>query len=135
MSNERKSVRWLPFGRNGSLWLLFLFLLGSGPMALTQLPTATILGTVRDTSGAVVPGASVVARSLETGQARKTVTAQDGSYRFPALAVGATESCTATGTAVVGQYANTGTVTGEPPTGPPVTDGMKISSSLPFFSR
>ena len=37
------------------------------------------------------------------------------------LAAGATASCTKTGLAVAGQYTNTGTVTGTPPTGPPVT--------------
>jgi len=56
--------------------------------AFAQLPTATILGTVRDSSGAVIPGADVAARNTETGQARMTVSAEDGSYRFNALLIG-----------------------------------------------
>ena len=58
------------------------------PIAFAQLPTATILGTVKDGTGAVVPGASLTARSTETGQTRTAVTAGDGSYRFSALPVG-----------------------------------------------
>ncbi|MDO9043062.1 MAG: SdrD B-like domain-containing protein, partial [Desulfocapsaceae bacterium] len=38
------------------------------------------------------------------------------------LAAGASVTCTASGTAAIGQYSNTGSVTGTPPTGPAVTD-------------
>src|SRR6266404_4129806 len=67
-------------------------LLGSGyQLAWSQLPVATILGVVHDSSGAVVPGASLTAKSLETGQARIASSAADGSYRFSSLPVGAYE--------------------------------------------
>ena len=56
--------------------------------AVSQLPTATILGVVKDASGAVVPAAGLTARNVETGQTRTTVAAADGSYRFSALPVG-----------------------------------------------
>jgi hypothetical protein len=55
---------------------------------LAQLPTGTILGTVKDTSGALVAGATVTVRNLDTGYSRTETTASDGSYRVPALPVG-----------------------------------------------
>src|SRR3990167_4613628 len=60
-------------------------------LAFAQMPTATILGVVKDSSGAVVPDVALTARSVETGQTRTAVSAADGSYRLPALAVGAYE--------------------------------------------
>ena len=53
-----------------------------------QLPTGTFLGVVRDTSGAVVPGANVTVQSSETNQTRTVITDTAGAYRVPALAVG-----------------------------------------------
>src|ERR1035437_6808571 len=55
---------------------------------LAQLPTGTILGVVKDSSGAVVPNATVTIRGVETGQTRTAVTSNDGQYRAPALSVG-----------------------------------------------
>jgi len=69
---------------------IFVVLLSASP-AVAQLPTATILGVVKDSSGAVVPNAKLTARNVETGQTRTTTAAADGSYRFPALPVGAYE--------------------------------------------
>jgi hypothetical protein len=57
--------------------------------AMAQLPTATILGTIMDGTGAVVPGAMMTARNVETGQTRTTTSGADGAYRFTALPVGA----------------------------------------------
>jgi outer membrane receptor protein involved in Fe transport len=56
--------------------------------AFAQLPTGTILGTVKDTSGGVVAGASVTVQSTETGFTRALTTGEDGAYRFAALPVG-----------------------------------------------
>jgi hypothetical protein len=57
-------------------------------VGMAQLSTATILGVVRDATGAVVPGASLSATNLETGFTRTAQSASDGSYRFAALPVG-----------------------------------------------
>ena len=60
-------------------------------MAFAQLPTATILGVVKDSSGAVVPAAAVTATNVETGQKRTVSAADEGQYRVSALPVGSYE--------------------------------------------
>src|SRR5439155_15361339 len=53
-----------------------------------QLPTGTILGVVKDSSGAVIPGASVTITNIDNSLTRTGASTEDGSYRFPALPVG-----------------------------------------------
>ncbi len=48
----------------------------------------SISGTVRDSSGSVVPDADVTARELDTGVTHETHTNARGSYTFPVLPVG-----------------------------------------------
>ena len=67
-----------------------LLLLLTSPVAFAQ-STATLLGTVQDASGAVLPGVTVTARHIATGVERTVVTGADGAYRAPALPVGAYE--------------------------------------------
>src|SRR5467141_4802323 len=50
--------------------------------------TAQINGTVRDQSGAVLPGVQVTATQTATGLARSAVTDETGSYILPNLPVG-----------------------------------------------
>jgi hypothetical protein len=50
--------------------------------------TASVAGTVRDSSGAVVPGAQIVITQTDTGFSKTAVTAGDGSFAFPVLPVG-----------------------------------------------
>src|SRR5262245_24528349 len=72
--------------RNG---ILILFLISAAvSVSVAQLPTATILGAVKDSSGAVLPGAMLTARNTDTGLTRMTIGSEDGSYRFSALPVG-----------------------------------------------
>ncbi len=57
--------------------------------AQSQVITGNILGTVRDESGAVVPGATATIRSPALlGGPATFVTNEKGQYRFPALAPG-----------------------------------------------
>src|SRR6202161_3473091 len=56
-----------------------------------QLPTATILGLVRDSSGALVAGTKITARNTDTSQTRTAVSGDDGAYRLDALPVGSYE--------------------------------------------
>jgi hypothetical protein len=67
-------------------WSAVLLLLAI-PVA-AQLPTGTILGTVKDSSGASIPGATVTLRNTDTNLTKTAMTEQDGSYRFPELPVG-----------------------------------------------
>jgi hypothetical protein len=57
-------------------------------MLVGQTFRGTILGTVTDTSGAVVSGAKVVVKNTGTGLERTTATSADGSYAVPELPLG-----------------------------------------------
>ncbi|MGH9346845.1 MAG: carboxypeptidase regulatory-like domain-containing protein, partial [Vicinamibacterales bacterium] len=70
------------------LFLAGVVLLGAAAPASAQRSTATIRGTVRDSSQAVVPGATVTATNQDTGLARTSVTNTQGSYSLPDLPVG-----------------------------------------------
>ena len=48
----------------------------------------TILGSVTDSSGAAVPGATVTIKNLDTGLVRTVTTSDDGSYSAPELPIG-----------------------------------------------
>jgi hypothetical protein len=53
--------------------------------------TATISGSVRDSTGALIPGASVTAKNVETGITRTTSTDEQGRYQLLNLSVGGYE--------------------------------------------
>jgi Carboxypeptidase regulatory-like domain len=56
--------------------------------ALFGAVTGRVSGTIKDPSGAVVVGATVIAVNTETGVKASTTTDAQGFYAFPALAVG-----------------------------------------------
>jgi len=58
------------------------------PCAWPQASTATVSGTVRDQTGAVVPAASVSLVNAATGVESKTTTNQVGLYFFPGVVPG-----------------------------------------------
>ncbi len=67
-----------------------LLVLASFPLQLqAQLTRGAITGTVRDESGAVVPGATVRATSVGTNVTRESTTDESGFYRLGALDPGA----------------------------------------------
>jgi len=74
--------------RRGRLFLLFVgaVLLICSHRAVAQ--GATVVGTVTDVSGAVVPKVSITITNLDTGLATTLVTAGDGQYVAPDLAIG-----------------------------------------------
>src|ERR1700757_651945 len=70
---------------NYLLTLLCLFVANSSVFAQA---TAQISGTVKDQSGAVLPGVEVTATQTDTGITRATVTNETGSYVLPNLVTG-----------------------------------------------
>src|SRR2546427_1928473 len=63
-------------------------------LIFAQTSTATILGVVKDTSGALVPGVSITVKHSESGLTRTVVSGERGSYTVPLLPVGAYEITT-----------------------------------------
>ena len=57
-------------------------------MALCQVDTGSISGTVRDTSGSVVPGVKVTLTNQDTGQSISTTTKSVGEYTFSPVRIG-----------------------------------------------
>ena len=66
---------------------VLLFALFVAVSSQAQETRGSIEGIVRDTSGAVIPGAAVEARA-NTGVVLSTVTDTTGQYRFPSLLPG-----------------------------------------------
>ena len=56
--------------------------------AMAQTTTGSIVGTVTDRTGAVVPGAAVVVTNTDTGSTNRTVTDSSGNYVVTPLPVG-----------------------------------------------
>ena len=59
-----------------------------GSVALAQTNQGQIAGNVLDSTGAVVPNATVTAKSEQTGSIYSTVSTSAGSYRFPSIQLG-----------------------------------------------
>jgi hypothetical protein len=53
-----------------------------------QVTSAAVVGTITDTSGAALPGATVTARNVETGFVRTVPTNESGAYRLDFLPIG-----------------------------------------------
>jgi hypothetical protein len=56
--------------------------------AFAQITAATISGTVKDETGGVLPGADIVAKNLDTGMSRASVSNGDGAFTLAGLAPG-----------------------------------------------
>ncbi|HWK09886.1 MAG TPA: TonB-dependent receptor [Vicinamibacterales bacterium] len=71
------------------LWLGVCVWLVSVSAALAQFDAGAVVGTVRDSSGAVVPAATVTLTSTETGISISKATTDSGSFEFAAVRPGA----------------------------------------------
>jgi hypothetical protein len=65
-----------------------MFLLALAAPASAQIDTASIVGTITDESGAVMPGVTVTATQAATDVAATAVTNERGQYSFPNLKIG-----------------------------------------------
>src|SRR5712692_1039302 len=75
--------------QRASLFLLLVSIAALGcPDLLAQVDRGTILGTVSDASGAVVPDASVTITNTATNQATHFSTSASGYYEAPLLRIG-----------------------------------------------
>src|SRR5262249_4626376 len=121
--------------RNLLTWSVSLLLGISG--LLGQETTGSISGVIKDSTGAVIVGANVVATNLDTAAEVRTATDDTGNYLFPLLRAGryrvtvespgfqrvqqdgiivnTTERTRIEITLTVGQIADTVSVTGETP--------------------
>ena len=70
-----------------SALLVYFFLLSAGTLKAQQ-NNAAIVGTVTDSSGAVLPGATVTLTNTATNVAQTTQTSGAGDYVFPMVQVG-----------------------------------------------
>lgn len=73
-------------------WLLLLFLGASLILPLNTLAqsgtTGTLTGTIQDSNGGAVPGATVTVKNIDTGFARATTADEQGQWTIPQLPVG-----------------------------------------------
>ncbi len=72
----------VPVRRQLSSLLLLLGILSAVPAAAQD---SGVVGTVRDSTGGVVPGADITLTNVQTGETRRTVTNQAGQYTIPNL--------------------------------------------------
>lgn len=78
--------------------LVCLFVAGSVLSNAQVSPSGSITGTIQDPNGAVVVGATIVAKSTATGQEFKATTADNGTYTIPNVPPGSyTVTVTAAG--------------------------------------
>src|SRR5262252_8080599 len=72
----------------GPACLVLLLLICCSALSQTQITTGVVQGTVLDESGAVLPGANVEVKSLETNSAKSLTTDTDGRFVFLQLSPG-----------------------------------------------
>ena len=68
---------------------IFVFI--NAPRVVAQTVAGRILGTIRDSQGAVVPNASVSAKNLETGAERTTLSDASGIFNITSVPAGSYE--------------------------------------------
>ncbi len=83
MDTVKPRKRTTLFSIAAMLWLLV------PATAYAQFETATVLGTMRDSGGAVLPGVTVKLKNIATGIEATAQTDEDGNYQFLNVKIGA----------------------------------------------
>src|SRR5579871_3283729 len=81
-------MRTIAFSKGLTVSVALLLIAGSAERVYGQAATASITGTVTDSSGAAVPGANISAKNNGTGVTRNTTSDNQGRYNLPDLAIG-----------------------------------------------
>ena len=84
----RKKTRVLTFRAAALSVLLLTAWLGGATSAAAQTASGVIAGTIADSQGGSLPGATLTVRSVDTGAVRSSVTEADGRYRIAGLQPG-----------------------------------------------
>lgn len=74
--------------RKTTLAVVFLWLVGAAVTGLAQVDTGTVVGTIKDASGAVVPNATATATNVDTGIKTAVKSASDGNYVITPVKIG-----------------------------------------------
>jgi hypothetical protein len=85
---HRADLEFRSILRSRLILLFFALLFGSSAKQLQAQNIGTILGTVHDASGAVVPGTTVVVRNTQTGYSRTVNADAAGAYTVSQLPIG-----------------------------------------------
>src|SRR3989454_7595910 len=91
---RRTGVNLRPFVKFG-IAIVVLIALGTTSLAFAQTATATIVGVVKDATGALIPGVSITIKHTDTGQTRTAISSETGDYIVQLLPVGEYEITTA----------------------------------------
>jgi hypothetical protein len=98
MSIKLANRNWRHISLNLRLTFCLCAVTVAGSAALAQVDQGTVLGTVQDTTGAVIPGAKVTLTNTDTGLTLERKTNSSGIYVFSPLKIGNYElSATASG--------------------------------------
>lgn len=77
--------------RRSLLWVVGFTVLLTPEFGRAQTPTGTVVGTITDETGAVLPGAAINIRDVATDSVRNTTTSSAGAYEFSTLRPGTYE--------------------------------------------
>ena len=78
----------MTFNKSMYAWLLAIFLTLIPGVGLAQFENGSLIGTIRDASGAVIAGAQVIVVNTGTGISVSTTTDKDGDYELPSVHIG-----------------------------------------------